>query len=620
VSKARIFSSLPLLLVLVLLPFFEGGETSIGLFLLHTIILLGFSVVILLYARLAIPRSLTSFLPFLFILLISTLLSDYKYAAFLKLWDFVIAAVWAMVVCTLVYQNKSKLDSLYSWIFIATTVSTVAAILIYNTHEIMRISASFVNPNNYASFALILLCFGFFSFEREIHPWRKTIILTLLIVLLMTLALSFSRGIFVALLAVFAVLFLKHRPSRVISGILLALVLISGIMIALRFRMYEDPLRYYRLKIWKSSIQGVFDSPYLGVGLGMLEYQSNRFNFPADTYVGRYAKIARSADNQYIQVIAETGFLGFFAFVFWWIGLAISIRKFSHRFFYLALPWLVLTITCLFSLPLQNTSILLLFFFLLVLGETLDSEQNVIVIRLSQPSRALIPVLSFVLFLFFVNFPYIADHEFYLATRSQNREAANNHLVKALRYNPYQPYYRFFFLRQIVDAKPNVSDQKWTNILVLLNRAIELNPQEYQFYLYKARVLRILIQNTKSLRLYPDTVSAYQNALGCNPYNVFLRLEFASVLARFGRYDLAESEAKKSLELEPAFLNARLFLTEVLFKLNRSEEAKAQYNRFETDVARFQGLLAIAPNSYIRELLTVNQQQKEKIEQLTGQS
>jgi tetratricopeptide (TPR) repeat protein len=221
------------------------------------------------------------------------------------------------------------------------------------------------------------------------------------------------------------------------------------------------------------------------------------------------------------------------------------------------------------------------------------------------------------LFLLGTYFPYVADREFHLAIASKKQAAAEDHLLKALSYNPYQPYYRFYFIRPLIDAKPNLSRERWMAVVATLDKSIALNPEEYEFHLYKARVLRnLLLQDPSNPKLYSSAVSAYQNALDCSPYNVFLRLEFASFLAHFGHYNQAASEAQKCLEQEPAFLNCRLFLVEMLLELNRGVEAKAQYARFQQDIVRYQKDLTDTTSSYVRELLTVNQKQKQKLEEL----
>jgi tetratricopeptide (TPR) repeat protein len=291
------------------------------------------------------------------------------------------------------------------------------------------------------------------------------------------------------------------------------------------------------------------------------------------------------------------------------------LRKSSTRYFYLKLAWLVLTVSCIFSIPLQNTSVLTLFLFLIAVSFS-ESEEEAISLSFQRSGRILIPVVSFLLFVFGCYFPFRAHQEFELAVASKNVAEADQHLSKAVRYNPYQPYYRFVFIRKIVNANPKLDAVRWLNLVSLLNEATALNPLEYEFYLYKARIFRKLLQNKSTLRYYSLAVASYQTALDYNPYNVFLRLEFASFLHQIRRDSLAEVEVRKALEAEPVFLNAHLVLADVLIASGQLSEARKQYARFLEYHTRYGRSPEKAPTQYIRSLLEVNHKVKERVENL----
>src|SRR5262249_17804165 len=149
-----------------------------------------------------------------------------------------------------------------------------------------------------------------------------------------------------------------------------------------------------------------------------------------------------------------------------------------------------------------------------------------------------------------------ADREFKKALASNGESSSEIHLEKATRYNPYQPYYNFTFVKRIVDSNPHLDVTKWVRLLQIINDSIMLNPVEAEFYVTKARIFRALLQQTGHFSFYTETVSSYQAALGYDPFNVFLRTEFAYFLFRSGRLVLAEDELNKVIALEPAFLNA----------------------------------------------------------------
>ena len=612
---SRTILLLPVLAIFALFPFFEGGKTSTGLFYFHTITFFGLAAAAFFYSRVWVPRFLVNFCPFLIVLMIGTVISPYKYAAFLKLWDFLAAGFWAILLCTLIREEKKTFDSYSVYVFFVGAISTIVAILVYYPANPGRVSASFLNPNEYATFGLMLLCFGIFCYEQTFTRQRKILLAILLSLLLLSVALSFSRGIFIASLSVAIIALFQRKPGRTVKIFLISLLVISGLLVALRFRFQDDPLKYHRWKIWKSSLKGISTDPYFGVGLGMLEYRSRIFNFPTDSEVGRYGRIARSADSQYVEVLAETGFLGLLSFLFGWFSLYFSLRKTSMRFFYTRLAWLIITLTCLFSVPLENTSVLYLLVFLLVFSLS-ETEKEFRLVSFERSARILVPIGCFLLYVFAVLLPFQADKEFYRALRSSTLQEADNHLANAVRFNPFQPYYKFVFIRRIVDARPPWDTQKWLNVLQLIDEAIQLNPLEYEFYLYRARAYRLLLEKDPNLLYYSSAVSSFQTALDYNPHNVFLRLEYASFLYRLNRQGLAEMEVRKTLESEPAFLNARLFLVEVLLSGKNSEEARKEYSAFLNYNRRFRNEAINPSSSYIRSLLEVNEQKKKRVEDL----
>jgi tetratricopeptide (TPR) repeat protein len=615
VTFPRTLFILPVLSVFLLLPFFEGGETSAGLFYIHSIILLTLAAAGFYYSRFWIPRYLFFFIPFLVVLCISTVLSAYHYAAFLKLWDYAIAGLWTILICTFIREKKDAWQSAYVWLFSGGAIASILTILLFNQARFGRIRGSFLNRNEFAVFALMLLCLGIYCLEKETSRGRKIFMSTLAILLLVSIGLSLSRGVFITSLLVAAAAFFRHKPDRTTKVILAMLIVVSGILVVVRIKYSKDPLQYYRWKIWKGSLQGVVEDPYFGVGLGMLEYRARAYNFPGSRELGRYGKIARSADSQYVEVLAETGFVGLVSFLFGWVGMLFSLQKASDQFFYLKLTWLIITVSSAFLVPLQNTAVLILFTFLIALATSYPDKEYVS-LSFQRIGRIFIPVICFLLFVIGCYLPFQAHREFHLAARSSTVQEADQHLLKAVRYNPYQPYYRFFFIRRIVDSNPDWDSSRWLNLLSVLNQSIALNPVESEFYSYKARILRKLLQKELTLEYYSSAVASYQTALDYNPYNVFLRLEFAAFLYQIKRNSLAEIEVRKALEAEPAFLNARLFLTEVLLKRNDLEEAKKQYALFLAYYRRYGLSPKRAPTRYIRSLIEVNEKQKERIETL----
>jgi len=572
--------------IIVFLPFFEGGETPLGLFLIHTFTLSAFVLVAVTHSRIWIPRFLIYFVPFLAALLVSTAIAPYKYSAFLQLWDYFVAAIFSVTLFSVLKESENERGFFVMIAFLAGSTVLLASVLASPLLLHFRIRGSFVNPIDFASYALLLVLFGLFQFERESDPRMKRMIAFIIVLVSICIILSASRSVFLAG-GIFIGLYLwRRKPGKVMFTVMTLTLLVGAGVLLYRFQQ-QDPFQYYRLRIWKHSLEGILQDPYLGVGLNMLPFHAARFNFPGDDLVGRYAFIAPTADNQYLQILAETGFLGLFTFLVGWLGIYFLLKRFSNHFFVPRCSVLVVSLISLFSLPLENTAILFLFLFLVILPPSLDTADKGSCLSFPAAGRIVLCVLSFLLFSVAVYLPYAAIREFKTALEANDLSAAQKHLSRALLYNPYQPYYRFAFVKRIVESNPPWKPSEWLTLIGPLNESIQLNPLERDFYAYRARIYAILTRLTRGKKYYSQAVSSFQSALDRAPYDVFLRIQLASFLGQWGRLDLAEKEVERAIESEPVYLDARFLMA--LIRQEKGDhsgaraafvEAENYYNRY----------------------------------------
>jgi hypothetical protein len=603
-----------LLLLLALLPFFEGGETSLGLFLIHSLTILLLCIFIFLYQRISIPHFLPYFLPFLLSSFVSALVAPYKYSAFLLLWDQIAAGLFAVAIFSIFMENKEHLNWLTFYAFLITSVEILVSVLFNNFSS--RIRGSFVNPNDFATFTLLLIILGLFQFEHQTENRRKILIATLLIFLGISMALASSRSVFVAGSIFFLLYAWKKKPGNALAIGMTLIILFSSAFIFIRFQSFHDPWRYYRFKIWRHSLEAVLEDPYLGVGLNMLPYKAAKYNFPSDNELGRYARVAKSADNQYFQILAETGFLGLFTFLIGWAALYFALARLPNRFLQFRYSYLIISIICFFSLSLNNTAILFLFLFLVVFPILIDPGARPITISLNAPARIVAMISLFILFAFFVYLPYVADREFKAAFKSNDATLVQEHLENARLYNPFQPYYQFTLVSRIVDSKPELSVQKWLQLVSYLNDSIRLNRLEPDFYTYKAKIYRRLFELSGSQAYFTETVSNYQAAIDRSPYNVFLRTEYAYFLIWNGRVESATTELSKIISLEPAYLNARYLLAETKFKSGDVAGAQKELTEADNYYERYKTYTPGKNEGYIKALLRINPEKREEIRRL----
>ncbi len=603
-----------ILIFFALFPFFEGGESPAGLLIFHSLTLALLTLITLQYSRLWIPRFLLYFLPFLGSVCISALVAPYKYAALLQFWDYICAGLFTVFILSTLKEAGTELDSFTFYAFLLGATSTL--ISVFGGEPKLRISGSFTNPNDFGAFSLLLLILGLFQFEHETDTRKKILISLLILALSVCMALASSRSVFLAGGIFVAMYFWKRRPGRALAaGIAAVLILCIGLLV-FRFWNFTDPFQYYRLKIWKHSLQGIVKDPYLGIGLNMLPYQASKYNFPADLELGRYARVARTADNQYFQILAETGFLGLFTFVIGWIALFFALRRVPDRLLHFRYSFLTISIIGLFSLPLNNTSVLFLFLFLVLFPISVDPASRSICISFKAWSRIAVAVILFLFFAFCVYFPFKADHEFKLAMESTDIRTTQAHLKKAVHYNPFQPYFRFAYIKRIVEAKPEMEPGQWKNLIGSLNDSIRLNPLESDFYLYRAKIFRTLFERTADPAYSLAAISDYQAALDKSPYNVLVRGEFALFLSRTERLDAAESELSTAISMEPAYLGARYLLAEIQFRKGNLEEARKSLKDAEMYYHRYKNLKVNAKQGYIRRLLQTKPEIRESVKRL----
>jgi tetratricopeptide (TPR) repeat protein len=605
------FAFFPIFVFFAIFPFFEGLETPAGLFISHSLVLISLLCVVFYYRRIWLPPYLGRFVAFLLILILSTIIAPYKYAAFLELWDYWIAAIYSILLYSLFKEKEDSLNQIAIACFFIGTISTILSVLLISNPN-LRWSGSFVSPLDFGIFCLLLFLLGLFCFERASRTIWKIAISICLIFLVTYIAMASSRAVFLATGVMLIYYIWKKRSSRLISTFLALALIGSAIVIYIRLFHYSDPFQYYRLKIWKYSLQGILQDPYLGIGLNMLPYRAGQFNFPADQEVGRFSRIATTADNQYLQILIETGFVGFFLFLIGWISLYFGLRKLPKMFLAFQGAYIVLTIISFFTLPLTITSILFLFIFLILFAFPFDPEVKQRSVSLNPLAQGALSICIVVFFLFAVYFPFRAHLEARAYNQSRTAEEAQKHLRASMRFNPYQPYIAFTPIRRVIDAHPEFTTEQWLELAKRIDRLIALNPLESDFYIYKAKIYRILMEKTGEPKYYPNAISNYQLAIQYSPFNVFLRTEYAFFEAKIGHLKQAESQLKEILQLEPAYFNGGLLLAEVYYKEGQYEAAKKQFNEVERLQRRYADLKNSVDEPYLQKLMHVDETYKNK--------
>jgi len=200
-------------------------------------------------------------------------------------------------------------------------------------------TAGFGRANTMGDFLLIMvgLTLGLFLYTKE--PLKNFFYMTLLVIFSISLIMTKSRGSYISVIPMLLIIFGISRNKKILFFILLCMIVPifyifvvkvgTGDFSALLNKHHEDisnqftqiadvategesidPSLHSRVLAWKESVNEISDYPFLGQGCG--------------------SKSLGYADNQYVMELLETGFIGFFTFLY----MNLCIFYFMLRFYY----------------------------------------------------------------------------------------------------------------------------------------------------------------------------------------------------------------------------------------------------------------------------------------------
>ncbi len=208
-----------------------------------------------------------------------------------------------------------------------------------------NIFSTFGNPNRYAGFVggVLPVMMGYFLVMKGVRKYILALVIPLSYTgMMMTFTRGALLGLFVALWTMLFTVFyfigrdfFKKYFKRIFYLVFILAVItvifstenpinISHLTVAQRAasaaRGQEVSVRQ-RLMIWQISLLMAKDHPIIGHGVGTykyhyLWYQGKYFENPANHDKLNLAVWAREAHNEYVQILAETGLVGFFCWLF----------------------------------------------------------------------------------------------------------------------------------------------------------------------------------------------------------------------------------------------------------------------------------------------------------------
>lgn len=177
-----------------------------------------------------------------------------------------------------------------------------------------RVSGTFDNPNVMGEYLLLAIPIAL-SYLFTQKGWIKKIIAIGIIgIMAVCLALTYSRGCYLGLVACVGVflLLLNFKFILLFLAGIVAIPFVLPMSIRNRFMSIgntEDSSTSYRISIWKGAINMIKDYWYRPIGQGTVAFNSI---YPFYSYSGVGAE---HTHNLFLQLLIETGIVGFVTFV-----------------------------------------------------------------------------------------------------------------------------------------------------------------------------------------------------------------------------------------------------------------------------------------------------------------
>ena len=177
-----------------------------------------------------------------------------------------------------------------------------------------RISSSFVHPNDYGTFLVVVsVILLSVLISRSSTIKRKVFLLPVIVISLLNLYLTDSRGSWLAFVG--AILVLGALKGRKVLGVFIIILLVGVILLpgAAQERMldlfdFEEGTSWERVMLWKGAVNMIKVHPVLGFGINTYSR-----NFP-DYKPVEYPDL-RYTHNSYLQMATEIGLVGMLLFI-----------------------------------------------------------------------------------------------------------------------------------------------------------------------------------------------------------------------------------------------------------------------------------------------------------------
>lgn len=402
-----------------------------------------------------------------------------------------------------------------------------------NTLSFGVASEPFGRTNDLGAYMLMIFPLALSNFLYENDEYLEKAFYALVLVMsAITIVLTFSRGIWLSsIVAIILILLLGIKILKkniIYLGIVTVLSLIPVIIkwesIVTRFLSIQNVFNHaensleWRKSLLKSTVEIFTDNPVIGTGL-------NSFQFVMSAYQQRAGYFSINPHNYYLQLLAETGVMGFFTFIILVLSiLYMSFKAFTHSekiyrgialgllvsiissLLHIAvdIDWSVLSIPMVFWI---EVGLLIAIYHFVNFKDTRFTEINNrfdylkrAVFIVFSISLLIIPVMNYVSFTNFSKASQAFKNEDYASAKIYNQRARTFAPYSSSRHNSQ---YAFILAKE----------KNYSEAINYIEKAISLDKYNYNFYKTYSDLLLKVNKNNKE-----DALEALKNAVKYNPY------------------------------------------------------------------------------------------------------
>ncbi len=304
---------------------------------------------IIVYRDFKVVNAKQNILVFLFgLILLFSALENFDFA-FSQFVDFVKLVILYFLVVNLVRAKNKFLVLMWGLVILGAVACLIG---IYQHYKgigldygegVIRIKGTATDPNDYAMHLVILLPMVFALLFNYRNLIIKGILLFVLILLILNIVFTYSRGGMVAfgLVLGLSVFGFSLQRKKLLLPVILTLIGISILFPMIPEKYWEraksisdfsDPAIQARLDTWKTGLGMISDHPIKGVGLGAFRYE-----YVMRAYVNQDVTTRASlfSHNAYIQIGAELGLPALIIFllliIFSWFDLVKAEKLFADK-------------------------------------------------------------------------------------------------------------------------------------------------------------------------------------------------------------------------------------------------------------------------------------------------